>query len=174
MGLISSTQQLLPLLCIAKPGSPSLSPSHRTSVERNRNGKLYGGLRSSRHNQSYESYSKAWWRGETNPRLFSATATVNKWLLHLWVKAKVFANDDVVALVTKGCYMANLKVDLKSVYRPVPNIQHRQRVTGLKWKFGKQTIFFKDTKLCFGLQLASGIFHLWPKQWNACLIDENL
>ncbi|MES9970252.1 MAG: reverse transcriptase domain-containing protein [Candidatus Thiodiazotropha sp.] len=72
-------------------------------------------------------------------------------------KQKFSRVDDAAALVTEGCYMA--KVDLKSAYRSVPISQHSQRVTGLKWQFGKRTVFLKDTKLCFGSRLAPGIFH---------------
>lgn len=51
------------------------------------------------------------------------------------------------------------KVDLKSAYRSVPISSHSQRVTRLKRQFGKQTVYLRDTKLCFGSKLAPGIFH---------------
>ncbi|MEW8548386.1 MAG: reverse transcriptase domain-containing protein [Candidatus Thiodiazotropha sp.] len=82
--------------------------------------------------------------------------SVNEYCTSDW-KQKFSRVDDAAALVTEGCYMA--KVDLKSAYRSVPISQHSQRVTGLKWQFGKRTVFLKDTKLCFGSQLAPGIFH---------------
>ena len=65
--------------------------------------------------------------------------------------------DDAATLVTEGCYMA--KVDLKSAYRSVSISKHSQKVTGLKWTFGNRTVYFRDTKLCFGSRLAPGIFH---------------
>ena len=51
------------------------------------------------------------------------------------------------------------KVDLKSAYRSVPISKHSQKVTGLRWQFGKQTVLLRDTKRCFGSRLAPGIFH---------------
>ena len=41
----------------------------------------------------------------------------------------------------------------------MPISSHSQRVTGLKWQFGKETVYLRDTKLCFGSKLAPGIFH---------------
>ena len=64
---------------------------------------------------------------------------------------------DAAALLTKGCFMA--KVNLKSAYRSVPISKQRQKVTGLRWLFGNQTVLLHDTKLCFGSSLVPGIFH---------------
>ena len=65
--------------------------------------------------------------------------------------------DDAAALITEGCFMA--KVDIQSAYRHVPISKHSQKVTGLKWQFGSKTVYLRDTKLCFGSQMAPGIFH---------------
>lgn len=51
------------------------------------------------------------------------------------------------------------KVDLKSAYRSVPISEHSQQFTGLKWQFGSQTVWLRDTKLPFGSKLAPGLFH---------------
>lgn len=82
--------------------------------------------------------------------------SVNDYCTTEW-KQKFSRVDDAAALVTEGCFMA--KVDLKSAYRSVPISSHSQRVTGLRWQFGKQTVYLRDTKLCFGSKLAPGIFH---------------
>ncbi|MEW8547701.1 MAG: reverse transcriptase domain-containing protein [Candidatus Thiodiazotropha sp.] len=82
--------------------------------------------------------------------------SVNDYCTADW-KQKFSTVDDAASLVTPGCFMA--KVDLKSAYRSVPISTHSQRVTGLKWQFGKQTVYLRDTKLCFGSKLAPGIFH---------------
>lgn len=65
--------------------------------------------------------------------------------------------DDAAALMWPGYYMA--KVDLKSAYRSVPISEHSQQFTGLKWQFGDQTLYLRDTKLPFGSKLAPGHFH---------------
>lgn len=65
--------------------------------------------------------------------------------------------DGAAALMTQGCYFA--KVDLKSAYRSVNISKESQMVTGFKWTFGDQTVYLKDTKLCFGAKLSPGIFH---------------
>lgn len=82
--------------------------------------------------------------------------SVNDYCTAEW-KQKFSRVDDAAALVTKGCFMA--KVDLKSAYRSVPISSHSQRVTGLRWQFGKQTVYLRDKKLCFGSKLAPGVFH---------------
>lgn len=82
--------------------------------------------------------------------------SVNDYCTSEW-NLKFASVDDAAALIEEGYYMA--KVDLKSAYRSVPISKHSQRVTGLKWQFGSQTVFLKDTKLCFGSRLAPGIFH---------------
>ena len=64
--------------------------------------------------------------------------------------------EDASKLVTEGCFMA--KIDLQSAYRSVSFSEHSQRVTGLKWQFGKTTVFLCDKKLCFGSRYAPGIF----------------
>ena len=51
------------------------------------------------------------------------------------------------------------KVDLQSVYRSVKISEHSKQVTGLKWQFGKKTVYLRDTSLCFSSKLAPGIFH---------------
>ena len=51
------------------------------------------------------------------------------------------------------------KIDIQSAYRHVPISKHSQRVTGLRWQFGNKTVYLRDTKLCFGSQITSGIFH---------------
>ena len=65
--------------------------------------------------------------------------------------------EDAAALVTEGCFMA--KVDLKSAYCSVPISKQSQKVTGLRWQFGSQTVLLRDTKLCFGSRLALSIFY---------------
>lgn len=65
--------------------------------------------------------------------------------------------DDAAKLMWPGYYMA--KVDLKSAYRSVPISAHSQKFTGLKWKFGKQTVYLQDCRLPFGSKMAPGIFH---------------
>ena len=72
-------------------------------------------------------------------------------------KQKFSTVDDAAACMTKGCYFA--KVDLKSAYRSVGISQRSQQVTGLKWQFNGQTVYMRDTKLCFGARLSPGIFH---------------
>ena len=51
------------------------------------------------------------------------------------------------------------KVDLQSAYRSVKISEHSKQVRGLKWQFGKKTVYLRDTCLCFGSKLALGIFH---------------
>ena len=64
---------------------------------------------------------------------------------------------DAAALVTEGCFMA--KVDLKSAYRSVAISKQSQKVTGLRWQFGSQTVLLRDTRLRLGSRLAPSIFH---------------
>lgn len=72
-------------------------------------------------------------------------------------KQKFSTVDEAAALVTKGCLMA--KIDLKNAYRSVKLSKHSLSVTGLQWQFGKQTVYLRDTRLCFGSKLGPGIFH---------------
>ena len=65
--------------------------------------------------------------------------------------------EDAASRMTKGCYFAN--VDFKSAYRSVGISQQSQMVTGLKWQFNGQTVYMRDTKLCFGAKLSPGMFH---------------
>lgn len=81
---------------------------------------------------------------------------VNDYCTSDW-KQKFARVDDAARLVTPGCFMA--KVDLKQAYRSVPISQHSQRVAGLKWQLDSNTVYLKDTRLCFGSKLAPGIFH---------------
>ena len=81
---------------------------------------------------------------------------VNDYCTSDW-KQKFARVDDAAKLVIPGCFMA--KVDLKQAYRSVPISKHSQQVTGLKWQFGNNIVYLKDTRLCFGSRLAPGIFH---------------
>ena len=80
--------------------------------------------------------------------------------------------DDAAALVTGGCYMA--KVDLQSAYRSVKISDHSKQVTGLKWQFGDNTVYLRDTRLCFGSKLAPGIFHRLTQAVRRMLIRRGL
>lgn len=82
--------------------------------------------------------------------------SVNDYCTSDW-RQKFSRVDDAAALVTEGCYMA--KIDLQSAYRSVAISKHSQQVTGLKWQFGRRTVYIRDTKLPFGSRLAPGIFH---------------
>ena len=72
-------------------------------------------------------------------------------------KQKFSTVDDAAARMTEGCFFA--KVDLKSAYRSVGLSQRSQQVTGLKWQINGQTVYMRDSKLCFGARLSPRIFH---------------
>lgn len=65
--------------------------------------------------------------------------------------------DDVLGLVTPGCYLA--KVDLKNAYRSIPISQESQQVTGLSWFINGKKTYLKDVKLPFGANLSPFIFN---------------
>ena len=80
--------------------------------------------------------------------------------------------DDAASLVTEGCFMA--KVDLQAAYRHIKLSAHSKQVTGLKWQFGKKTVYLRDTRLCFGSKLAPGIFHRITQAVRRMLIRHGL
>lgn len=72
-------------------------------------------------------------------------------------KLKFQSVDDAVSLLCPGYWLA--KLDLKAAYRSVSISKASQRVTGLKWQFGLDTVYMYDNKLPFGSRWAPGIFH---------------
>ena len=66
------------------------------------------------------------------------------------------------------------KVDLQSAYRSVKISEHSKQVRGLKWLFGKKTVYLRDTRLCFGSKLAPGIFHRFTQAVRRMLFRRGL
>lgn len=64
--------------------------------------------------------------------------------------------DQVVEMITPGCYMAS--VDIAAAYRSILVHPSQWKFQGLSWCFAGEQRYIFDTRICFGLRCAPYIF----------------